>query len=232
MRVIYLLPVLMLTACGYASPTWMPAGYAYHNDEYKAQPGPAADNLGYDYSPERNDQMTGMWAEVASSLVNDLESQTGISAQPVYLEKLAHSNAFNLSLDNALRDELRARGYTLTDTPRDVIRIKYQAFEKGDEGKVPHVVYNGDEEIDSKAWKPAKTREFVFVLTLLKQGIAFEEVRSERQLPAYGYVHGEGTILPAPRVREDGPAFVEPFAQEPTEEPVSAVPGPVEIVPQ
>lgn len=229
MRVIYLLPVLMLTACGYESPTWMPAGYAYHNDEYKAQPGPEADNLGYDYSPERNAEMNGMWIEVAGSLVNDLESQTGISAQPVYLEKLADANAFNLSLDNALRDELRARGYFLTDTPKGATHIKYQAFEKGDEGKGPRVPYNGDEDIDSKAWKPAKTRQFVFVLTLLQDGVALREVRSERALPAYGYVHGEGTILPTPRVTE---AAAPEAAEPPAEEPISAVPGPVEIVPQ
>ncbi|MGB4107630.1 MAG: hypothetical protein WBK55_07520 [Alphaproteobacteria bacterium] len=227
MRALYLLPVLMLTACGYASPTWMPAGYAYHNDVYKAQPGPAADSLGYAYTPERNDQMIGMWAEVAAGLVNDLESQTGISPQPVYLEKLAHSNAFNLSLDNALRDELRARGYMLKDTAQDATQIKYQAFEVGDENKGPPVLYNGDEEVDNRAWKPAKSREFVFVLTLFKNGAALSEARSIRPLPAYGYVHGEGTIVPSPRVMEAAPV-----AEAPAGEEISAVPGPVEIVPQ
>jgi hypothetical protein len=221
MRAIYLLPVLLLTACGYESPTWMPAGYAYHNDEYKAQPGPAADSLGYAYSPERNAQMTDMWAGVATSLADDLETQTGLSPQPVYLEKLTHSNAFNLSLDNALRDELRARGYMLADSPQGATHIKYQAFEVGDEGKGPVVLYNGDENVDSKAWKPAKTREFVFVLTLIKDGVAVSEARSVRPLPAYGYVHGEGTIVPAPRVQA-APSGAAPESET----------GPVAIVPQ
>ena len=221
MRAIHLLPVLMLTAWGYESPTWMPAGYAYHNDEYKAQPGPAADSLGYAYTPGRNAQMTDMWAGVAAALTDDLESQTGLSPQPVYLEKLTHSNAFNLSLDNALRDELRARGYLLTDSPEGATHVKYQAFEVGDEGKGPVVLYNGNEYVDSKAWKPAKTREFVFVLTLLKDGVALSEARSVRPLPAYGYVHGEGTILPAPRVQATSSAQAAPDESETAPVPIA-----------
>lgn len=222
MRAIYLLPVLMLAACGYESPTWMPAGYAYNNDEYKAQPGPAADSLGYAYTPERNAQMTDMWAGVAAALTDDLESQTGLSPQPVYLEKLTHSNAFNLSLDNALRDELRARGYLLTDSPAGATHIKYQAFEVGGENKGPPALFNGDGEVDNKAWNPEKTREFVFVLTLLKDGAAFSEARSVRPLPAYGYVHGEGTILPSPRVQAAPSAEAAPESET----------APVPIVPQ
>lgn len=202
MRVISLLPVLLLTACGYTSPTWMPAGYSWHNDEYKAQPGPEADNLGYAYTPDSNEEMVAMWREVAVELVTDLETQTGLSPQPLHVQKLPGSNAFNLSLDNALRDELRARGYTLTDSSEGATQIKYQAFQTGDEKKGPVVLYNGDEEVLRKASNPGKMREFVFVLTLLQNNAAFGEVRRTRTLPAYGYVHGEGVIIPAPRLME------------------------------
>ncbi len=201
MRVVFVLPLLLLTACGAASPTWMPAGHTWHNDEYKAQPGPEADNLGYAYSADRNSYINSMWSDMARSLVDDLESQTGMSAQPIYVEKLPDANAFNLSLDEALRTELQARGYTLVNGPEEAVHLKYQGFQKQDEGKRAQPVYNGDIP-PTKTWKPENAREFVFVLTLLNNGAAFGEVRRTHVMPAFGYVAGEGNLVPAPRVME------------------------------
>jgi hypothetical protein len=215
MRVIYVLPLLLLTACGYESPTWMPMGYSYHNDEYKAQPGPEADNLGYDYTEARNDHIVATWRSIASDLITELEQKTGMSPQPVYIEQLPDVNAFNLSLDNALREEFVARGYTLVETAEGGgTHLKYQAFDVGDEKKRPAVVYNGDEDVLTKPYDPEKRREFVFVLTALQDGAAFSEVRAKRNIPAYGYVHGEGTTVPATRIFEGN----EPVGtEEPTE---------------
>lgn len=203
MRALALLPsVLLLSACGASSPTWLPAGYSYHNDVYKAQPGPEADPLGYDYTPARNEHIEAMWSGVADALILDLENKTGMTPQAVYLEKLASSNAFNLSFDNALRDNLRERGYTLVTAPSNDVVIKYQGFKVGDENKRVQQKYNGDTEELNKPWNPEKPEKFTFVLTLVRNGAAFGEVRRTEILPAYGYVEGEGNILPAPRVME------------------------------
>jgi hypothetical protein len=203
MRALAFLPsVLLLTACGAASPTWMPAGYSYHNDVYKAQPGPEADTLGYDYTPARNEYMEEMWAGIADTLILDLETKTGMAPQAVYLEKLPGSNAFNLSLDNALREKLRERGYTLAAAPGNDVVIKYQAFKVGDENKRVETKYNGDVDELNKPWNPEQPEKFTFVLTLVRNNAAFGEIRRTEILPAYGYVEGEGNILPAPRVME------------------------------
>ncbi|MGB4057190.1 MAG: hypothetical protein WBK77_03815 [Alphaproteobacteria bacterium] len=206
MRAIKTLPaILLLTACGPVSPTWMPAGYSWHNDTYKAQPGPESENLGYAYSPARNDYMVMMWAGVARSLVDDLENKTGMSQQAVYLEKLPETNAFNLSLDHALREELRARGYTLVNSPAESLHVKYQAFKPEDEKERIEIPYNGDLEEQRKPWNPEQTEEYTFVMTLLRDGAAFGETRSNHALPGYGYVAGEGNILPALHVMDGKP---------------------------
>jgi hypothetical protein len=211
MRAVLLSSLLLLTACGYESPTWMPAGYAYHNDYYKAQPGPEADTLGYDYTPARNDYIGTMWRDVADALVTDLENKTGMSAQPVYVERLPSANAFNLSLDNALRDELRERGYTLVTSKQDAVGIQYQAFKAEDEGKRNDVGYNGDADEQLKPFNPEKSERFTFVLTLVDNGAAFGEIRRTELLPGYGYVSGEGNLVPAPRILEG--EVQEPVAQ-------------------
>ncbi len=199
------LPLFLLAACGAASPTWMPAGYSYHHDEYKAQPGPQAQTLGYPYNAAHNAYMTALWADVAASLVEDMEAKTGIAPQAVYVQKLPESNAFNLSLDNALRDELRARGYTLAQAADGNIVIRYQAFKAGDEKKRTRILYNGDAEELNKPWNPEKTQVFTFVLILARDGAAFSEIRSQHVLPSYGYVSGEGALVPAPRIMEGEP---------------------------
>ena len=218
MRVLALLPsVLLLSACGAASPTWLPAGYSYHNDVYKAQPGPEADPIGYNYTPARNEHMETIWDGVADTLIADLEAKTGMTPQMVYLEKLPNSNAFNLSLDNALRDNLRERRYTLTSAPNNDVVIKYQGFKVGDENKRVQQKSNGDMEELNKPWNPEKPEKFTFVLTLVRNGAAFGEVRRTEILPAYGYVEGEGNILPAPRVMEGQSAEGQPAQTQATQ---------------
>lgn len=202
MRLVYVLPVLMLTACGFESPTWMPSGYSYANSEYKAQPGPEAAPIGYPYSAARNDYVNSMWTDTARALLNDLESQTGLSAQPIFVADLENKNAFNMSFDNALREELRARGYTLAPEAAGNVELKYQAFKAEDENKRPAYPYNDDEgnKESLKPYKPENAEPYVFVMTLFKDNVAFGEVRKTQVMPGFGYVAREGNILPAPRV--------------------------------
>jgi hypothetical protein len=124
-----------------------------------------------------------------------MEGETGITAQNVYVESLPESNAFNLSLDNALREELRARGYTLTETPQEALHLSYRAFLPEDERKVVQTQYNGDQEQLNTPWNPEDAQRFVFALVVKRDGAVFDETRIIREVPAYGYVSGEGNVV-------------------------------------
>ena len=51
------------------NPSAMPKGYYHHQDVYKAAPGPNSDELGYDYSLEKNEEILLAWREVVGDLV-------------------------------------------------------------------------------------------------------------------------------------------------------------------
>lgn len=190
--------ILALTGCRSVwDPTFMPSGYTWHNDVYKAPPGPEAQSLGYDYSAARNEGQVEMWQGIARGLIDSLEAQSGLSAQQIYIEKPAAVNAFNSSLDYALREELRARGYTLASAPGGA-SLQAQAFAPKDEKLHISQPFNGDVPQERKPWNPEKESEFVFVLTLLQDGKPVNEVRSTQQMPAYGYIAGEGNVAPWP----------------------------------
>lgn len=195
MRYISGLMVLMVL-CGCRSvvdPSPMPSGYSFHKDTYKAPPGPPAPEIGYPYTLGRNDVVMEKWQVVAASMVDSMEMRLGLDTQPVYLAMIPQQNAFNASLDYALREELRNRDYTLVNAPGSALQIRPEAWLPGDE-KIPVQAnrYNGDPQVLVIPVHREKAHEFSYKLTALRHDILVGEVTGEFTLPAYGYMRGEG----------------------------------------
>lgn len=190
------LALLALTSCRtLMDPTFMPAGYTYHDNYYKAPPGAEAAPIGYPYTPERNDVVMEKWQAVAEELTGVMESRLALYAQPVYLAPLTHHNAFNASLDYALREELRKKGYTLQGQPSPgVLHLQPEAFMPEDEKVLDYKkMYNDDlYEPTVVPPPPEKARDFLMILTATRGNVIIGEVRGTFFLPAYGYKKGEG----------------------------------------
>jgi hypothetical protein len=130
MRLVLLLLVTAfgLTGCRtFWDPTFMPAGYTYHQEVYKAPPGPEADDIGYAYTPERNEEVIHIWRIVAQDIVAQLEEQSGIAGGAVYVAPHENPTAFTSSFDHVLREQLHERGYTLVPTPEGAAYLRYDA---------------------------------------------------------------------------------------------------------
>lgn len=175
---------LALSGCELlTNPSAMPSGYTYHGDIYKAPPGPNSDELGYDYSAARNDEILLAWREAVDDLVNTLE-ETGIAAQAVYIEQPKAGNAFLSTYDNVLREELVSRGYTLGAAPGSVNHLRYEALVPESKDALP-------------AADNADARDFVLVLTVIDPSLlagagkedeaVLTQVGNTYRLPPYGY---------------------------------------------
>lgn len=164
-----LFAVLALTIVGCRSimdPTFMPAGYSYHNNLYKSPPGPPADDIGYPYSKEKNAHILNEW-QVA---VDDLISALGSSPSAVYIVKRNENNAFYNAYDFALREGLRKKGYSIASTPS---------------GAEQHLSYDAKTKNDTSFTnlnKKTTYRDFDLSLKLGSQ-----TAEKTYNLPAYGY---------------------------------------------
>jgi hypothetical protein len=188
-----LLASSILALAGCAKPTAMPSGYTYLSKYYKSPPAAKADNLGYTYTPGLNNAVMSQWQSVAIKLVNHMQTKLGITPQHVYLGLLSTPNAFNSSLDYALRDELRARGYILETEPGSYLEIQPQAWEPENEYAPGDNVYNGDlrPRVMNEHQKPVIPQKFIISLTLLKNNSVTGKVRDKFILPTYGYEPGQ-----------------------------------------
>ena len=180
---------LALSGCElFMNPSAMPSGYTYHQDVYKAAPGPNSKELGYDYSLAKNDEILLVWRESIGDLVNQFEEEIGSTAQAIYIEPLPSDSAFNNTYDDVLREELSARGYTLAPVAGTAPHLRYEAF-------LP------DEKNALAPGADKSARDFVLVLTLLDPtvlGLVNQKKEKEEaavlgwasgiyRLPAYGH---------------------------------------------
>ncbi|MCK6417321.1 MAG: hypothetical protein L6Q57_00030 [Alphaproteobacteria bacterium] len=199
---------VILSACGVIEPSFMPAGYKYHQEEFKAPPGPEADDVGYDFTPEANEKVMQDWYILAHDVFDKLEPQAGLKpGQTIYLA-YDRPNVFNASYDHALRQVLREKGYTLAKSPRLAnTTMRAEAYLKKDKAMGRDVVRYNDEPrpaSGTKLYEPEDSRTFIFALETENQGKRTARVESLRTIPGYGYLRGEGqrghpVDPPAPR---------------------------------
>lgn len=170
-----------------------PSQYRYYHEAYKAQPARPAPDIGYKYTREKNNDVVAEWQPIAAQMVSGLQSQLGIQPQKVYLKLLPNKNAFNLTLDNSLREELRAQGFTLVEKPVGVIVLKPEAYRPEDNSMSWQFrPLNGDKDDFKKLPEPSKPDQFKFSLTATRGKQVIGKVENLVPLPAYGYVRGEG----------------------------------------
>lgn len=157
-------------------PTFMPAGYTYHGQLYKSPPGPEPQPIGYAYSAQRNEEVLQIWRLTAQDLLDALEEETNIAeAQGVYVETALTPDAFSGAFDHVLREDLRARGYVIDNSPARAVHVRYnivplvsmEAVEPADEGKI--------------------LREYDVQLAILRDGMTLHQTRGIYALPSYGY---------------------------------------------
>ena len=192
-------------------PSFMPSGYAFHSGTYKAPPGPPAPGIGYAYQTNLNDMNVAQWRDVARRMLVQMESRHAIQPQNIFVEMLPDHNAFNASFDYALREELRARGYTLVHAPAGVLSLRPEAYRPADV-KVPvdANTYNDDPEIALIPEDPTRPDNFTVSLTMLRGGYVTGTVTDVFTLPAYGYVRGEGQNRIDPRLPYAAPPAAAP----------------------
>lgn len=167
-----LVSVFALGLAGCGNPGFMPAGYAYHQNDYKAAPGPEAKNLGYEYSIEKNQEILDAWHIAISDLFSNLEKQAGLVPGAVYIEPSSPQNAFDASFDEALRAEMIARGYALAEVSESLPRIRYEAS-----------IAKSEEHLEGR-------RAFLLSLTILDAAdkpAVLGQASGVYDLPDYGY---------------------------------------------
>ena len=176
-------------------PTFMPTGYMYHDDEYKAPPGSEADDIGYVYSDSANAESLQIWRNIINDLVGQLATQIGEDGQRIYIEPLYLQNAFNSSYDHVLREELRNRGYVLASNTRNALYLTYEAHLPKDSEEKESPDYNGDIDNDPVYKKLKNNDEFVLILTVTKKGVLSAKVAGIYKVPLFGFKEDDGVHI-------------------------------------
>jgi len=176
-------------------PTFMPAGYSFHHNVYKAPPGPPSKDIGYAYSLEENEAVLNRWRVALRDLLLKAKANDLVIPDQVVLETDLRQNAFQGSYDSLLREGLHAYGYRigLQKNPK-VPALFYSAYDPVEEGNIhrdPAVLYNDEAE------SPYKNRQFVkdhkgmtLVIGLVQNGRLIKKVTGLYDLPLYGYQPG------------------------------------------
>ncbi len=121
--------VLALTGCSSVwNPSPMPSGYLHHQNTYKSPTGPEAKDIGYSYSVEENERVQAEMKNAARDLL--LRAKANDIALPgaVFLTTDLPASAFRGVFDFALREELRAQGQRLVDSPDEGMELMYTAY--------------------------------------------------------------------------------------------------------
>lgn len=118
--------LLLLGACGTLDPMPMGRGYSSYHQPYKSVEGVPARGVGYDFSVESNQAVVEDMRYAAIDLVEKLDEKLSYVSQDIYLESPAHTAFYN-GFDHVLREELTQRGYVLTTSPDEALRITFVA---------------------------------------------------------------------------------------------------------
>lgn len=191
----FLLSLLVLSGCRSVwDPTFMPAGYSYHRNDYKSPPGPEAADIGYKYSAAKNEAVLEQWNGAVRDLLLKARANDLSIPQNAALQTDLESSAFQGTYDSALREELRARGHVLTADPQGGPALFYSAYDPAQQDRVRRVAektYNGDQEphfTDPRFMPPAENIELV--IGLVQDGRWLSKVGGVYELPLYGFRPG------------------------------------------
>lgn len=190
-----LLSLLALSGCRSVwDPTFMPAGYSYHQEKYKSPPGPEAADIGYKYSADKNEAVLGEWRGALRDLLLKARANDLGVPQTVALQTDLEQSAFQGTYDSMLREELRSGGHVLTNEAAGAPALFYSAYDPANDGRVerePRKGYNGDQEPhfkDSRFVPPSGNIELA--IGLVQNGKWIKKVSGVYNLPLYGFRPG------------------------------------------
>ncbi len=185
-------------------PSFMPYGYLYHNDEYKAPPGPDANSLGYDYSDVKNKDVLARWQDAVAALVQSLEMQSGLTPRAVYIMPTTERTAFTSTFDYTLREELVARGYRPVASAENVTVIELEAIDPEKPEPRKQMVFNDDMERtrDPQYQEKMKYKGYILGLTAYENNVPIGRGSGVYTLPGYGYEYAQEQTLIYKRPQE------------------------------
>lgn len=172
------------------NPNFLPTGYSFHGEEYKAVPGNEANDIGYEYSQHKNAWVLSKWVAVADEMVQGLEERAELSPNTVYIRE-NNANVFNTSFEFALREAFIKRGFYVISEPGATYEVAYNASpENGAINPLHRVRYNGDQELDPLHNKPKPNENFVLTLDIIEEGKHLGSGSGVYAVPSYGYKIG------------------------------------------
>ena len=107
----------------------MSPGYTYHGQPYPSQPVSKADNLGYEYSDEKNAEILALWHKKVEDVVARVEQQAGLNSADLYIRAPLHPDAQLLTFDYVLRQVLRERGHRIISDRYAGIILTYDLYD-------------------------------------------------------------------------------------------------------
>ena len=179
---------LSLTACKTVmDPTFLPSGYLHHQKAYKTPPADAPWSIGYDYTHAQNAEIIGKWRVVAADIVTKLEQTELLGDAAIFLSSPTHDNAFTLSLDNALRQELRSRGHYLASIPNDdALKLEVSTYDPQFKDAMQSYEFNDIEEGNPKE-PELVNKDIAIKIVGLIASAPVTLVESTYDVPLYGY---------------------------------------------
>lgn len=180
---------LSLNACkSVMDPTFAPSGYTYHHGTYKSPPADKPWHIGYDYNRQDNAAVLDKWQMVASDLTDRLEADSAISATPVFISSPEIDNAFSLSLDHALREEMRSRGVTIASVPsEESFKIAVSVYDPEFKDTMRSYTLNDEPQKDLPEPPKEVTKTLVIKIVGLVDDMSAPLVEEPYDLPLYGY---------------------------------------------
>ena len=192
-----------LTACGVPLST---QSYRYHSQDYRSPLPPArfdAADIGYTYSPQNNASALQQWRTVLNDALNQLQENSAIAPQAIYLEPHYLENAHKVTSDHILREELTKRGFVIAGTKDAPLWLRFEATDLRDYKTHEDITrYNGDERTDldnfeeTYRWRDQdQVKRMLLVLTLYNvQDNPIARSKSVYDTLAYGYDAGDPSL--------------------------------------
>ena len=183
-----LFPALILSACATDYPNPFPRGYSSYEEPYKSAPGPKAHDVGYDFSIDKNETTLEDMRYAAGDLVEKLDDKLSFTTDKIYLE-IPGKTAFYTSFDYVLREEFTKRGYLLSNTPDDAVKVIFWAQDLNEPVIPEYEIKKDAGQLKIYRKENEDYRDLHLMLaTKIVNDVAYDYVDGIYEVPAYDFV--------------------------------------------
>ena len=168
----------------------MPSGYTYHQNTYKSPPPAKADNLGYEYSAEKNSEILALWRPSAEDLVKKLEMQAGLNNANIYIRVPLNTDTQMATFDHVLRQVLRERGHALISDRYAGTILTYNIFDPQslkDDDRTQYAYHDEYHQDAPDYIKPQDYKPMVIEMTAYDKTTPVATLNGIYTVPMYGY---------------------------------------------